>query len=48
MSQEKPAKKEDSDAIAKAFEQEYKDSHPNGPFPPVEVKPKAEKSPRKN
>ena len=38
---EKPADKEEGTARAKAFEQEYKSSHPDGPYPLVEVKPKA-------
>jgi hypothetical protein len=39
---EKPAAQKEGDAIAKAFEQMYKESHPNGPYPPVEIKPKQE------
>jgi hypothetical protein len=35
-----PVKKEEMEAEAKALEQAYKETHPNGPYPPVEVKPK--------
>lgn len=28
------------EAAARAFEQEYKETHPSGPYPPVELKPK--------
>ncbi len=38
----KPTSQEEGEAIAKAFEQAYKQSHPNGPYPSVELKPKAE------
>ncbi len=31
---------QEGETRAKAFEQAYKDTHPNGPFPPVELKPK--------
>jgi hypothetical protein len=36
---------EEGDAVAKAFEQEYEDSHPDGPYPPVELKPRPESKP---
>ena len=36
----KPAGQEEGDARAKAFEQAYKESHPNGPYLKVELKPK--------
>ena len=32
--------KEKGDAAARAFEQMYKETHPNGPYPPVVLKPK--------
>ena len=35
----KPAGQEEGDARAKAFEQAYKASHPNGTYPPVDLKP---------
>jgi hypothetical protein len=28
------------DTRAEAFEKEYKESHPDGPYPPVEISPK--------
>jgi hypothetical protein len=40
---EKPIAQKEGDAIAKAFEQMYKDSHPDGPYPPVEIRPELEK-----
>ena len=48
MSSEKPADKEEGDARAKAFEKEYNESHPNGPYPPVELKlnPAASREPK--
>jgi len=30
----------EKDPRAEAFEKEYKESHPNGAYPPVEIKPK--------
>ena len=33
----KPSDKEEGTARAKAFEQEYKSSHPDGPYRPVET-----------
>lgn len=42
MQSKKATSKEEGDAVAKAFEQMYKQSHPNGPYPPVELKPKLE------
>jgi hypothetical protein len=36
------AGKKEGDARAKAFEQAYMESHPNGPYPPVELKQKSE------
>ena len=42
VSSEKPAAKEEGEARAKAFERMYRESHPNGPYPPVELKPKSE------
>jgi len=37
----KPSSKE-GDSRAEAFEKEYKQSHPAGPYPPMETKPKPE------
>jgi len=37
----KPPVKEE-DHRAEAFEKEYKDTHPDGPYPPMEIKPKSE------
>jgi len=37
----KPSIKE-GDSRAEAFEREYKESHPGGPYPAVETKPKPE------
>ena len=37
----KPSIKE-GDSRAEAFEKEYKQSHPGGPYPPVETKAKPE------
>lgn len=34
----KPTDKDEGDARASAFEKMYKDSHPDGPYPPVELK----------
>ena len=31
---------QEGETRAKAFDQAYKDTHPNGPFPAIEVKPK--------
>jgi len=42
METPKPADQAEGDARAKAFEQAYKQSHPDGPYPPVEIKPKSE------
>jgi len=39
MALSKPAA-EVKDTRAEAFENEYKESHPNGPYPPVEMGPK--------
>jgi hypothetical protein len=36
------ASKEKGDTVAKAFERMYKESHPDGPYPQVEIKPKLE------
>ena len=41
MAASKPAA-EVKDTRAEAFEKEYKESHPNGPYPPVEIHPKGE------
>lgn len=41
-SEEKPASGKERDALAKALDQMYKNSHPDGPYPPVEIKPKPE------
>ena len=38
-----PAGKDDGEERAKAFEQAYKTSHPNGPYLLMEIKPKQEK-----
>jgi len=38
----KPADQAEGDVRAKAFEQAYTQSHPNGSYPPVEIKPKSE------
>jgi len=35
----------EGDSRAEAFENEYKHSHPDGPYPPVEIKPKPETKP---
>jgi hypothetical protein len=32
----------EKDNRTEAFENEYKQSHPNGPYPPVEIKGKTE------
>ncbi len=40
MSSTESGSKQEEDARIKAFEQEYKSSHPDGPFPGVELKPK--------
>jgi hypothetical protein len=40
----KPSEKKVGDEVAKAFEQEYKESHPNGPYPSLEPKPKPERA----
>jgi hypothetical protein len=40
----KPSGKE-GDYRAEAFEKEYRQSHPDGPYPPVEIKPKPETKP---
>ena len=37
----KPSSNE-GDSRAEAFEKEYKQSHPDGPYPPLETKPKTE------
>jgi hypothetical protein len=37
-----PDSKAKGDAAAKAFEQAYKETHPNGPYPPVELRRKEE------
>ena len=42
MSAEEPAKKEEGEARARAFEREYKDSHPDGPYLPLAAKQKQE------
>ena len=34
------SEKEEGEARAKALEEEYKETHPNGPYLPVELKPK--------
>jgi hypothetical protein len=36
----KPTSKNEGDEAAKAFERAYTETHPNGPYPPVELKPK--------
>ncbi|HYB07139.1 MAG TPA: hypothetical protein VEB87_03170 [Nitrososphaerales archaeon] len=41
-STQEPTKQEEWDAAAKSLEQAYKQSHPNGPYPPVEIKSKPE------
>jgi hypothetical protein len=33
---------DEGNARAKAFERAYKESHPEGPYPPVELKPEPE------
>jgi len=38
-----PASKDEGDERARAFEQAYRASHPNGAYPLVELKPKQEK-----
>jgi len=39
MSTEAPKQaSKEQDAIAEAFAKEYKDSHPDGPYPAVEIK----------
>jgi len=38
LMQPKPSDQE-KDTRAEAFEKEYKESHPDGPYPPVEIKP---------
>jgi len=40
----KPRSRE-GDSRAEAFEEEYKQSHPDGPYPPVETKSKPETKP---
>jgi len=35
----------EGDSRADAFEKEYKQSHPDGPYPPMEIKPKPETKP---
>ena len=40
VSSYKPADKEKGDARPEAFDRAYRDTHPNGPYPPVEVQPK--------
>ncbi len=40
----KPVTKKE-DEWAKAFEAEYKESHPDGPYQKVEIKPKPEAKP---
>ena len=42
MSSEVPKPSKVGDSRAEAFENEYKQSHPNGPYPPLETKPKPE------
>jgi hypothetical protein len=42
MSSEKPVSKEEADSRARAFEEMYRESHPEGPYPPVQPKPKPE------
>jgi len=44
MSSEKPLSKEEAEARAKAFEEMYKTSHPNGPYAPVEIAKREKKS----
>jgi len=41
----KPTGKEEGDARAKAFEQAYKETHPNGPYLRVELKPRPKEGP---
>jgi hypothetical protein len=36
------ASKEKGDTVAKAFERMYKESHPDGPYPQLEIQPKLE------
>ena len=38
----KPTEKDEGDSRAKAFEKMYKGSHPDGPYPSLELKPKLE------
>jgi hypothetical protein len=37
--------KEEGDLRAKALEQAYRESHPNGPYPKMEVKPQPKVAP---
>lgn len=41
----KRSEREVGDETAKAFEKEYAESHPDGPYPVVELKPKGEAAP---
>ena len=45
MPSENPDDKKEGEARAKAFEQMYKESHSNGPYLPIELKPKPELKP---
>ena len=40
MMSSQPASKDEGEERAKAFEQAYKASHPNGPYLPMELRPK--------
>ena len=40
VSSDKPTDAEKADARSEAFERAYRESHPNGPYPPVEDQPK--------
>jgi hypothetical protein len=42
VSSGEPGGKEEGDARAKAFVKAYEESHPSGPYPPVETKAKPE------
>ena len=38
MSAKGPESKKEGEARAEAFEREYKETHPDGPYPPVDQK----------
>ena len=41
----KPAGEKERKPWVKVLEQMYEQSHPDGPYPPVEIKPSPEKKP---